>query len=72
MREERMMSREQDLVKAQLHTRSVFAGRMPQIQKALRLVQRDPMRDAIGNPVHDRFDIMSREPLPFSFHAPSI
>ena len=58
MREQGVMSRKQDFVQAELHARGVLADGMPEVEKALRFIQGDPMVDAVGKPIHDHLHVV--------------
>ena len=47
-------------MEAELQTRGVIADRMPEVQKALRFVESDPMVDAVGETVHNDFDVVGK------------
>ncbi len=53
-----VMHRQEHLGHAQLQSRRMLAGQVPHAEEALRLIQRHPVRDAIGKTIHHEAGIV--------------
>ena len=58
MRKQCVMGRQQDFVQSEFQTWCMLADRVPEMEKTLRFIKGDPMVDAIGETIHDNFNIV--------------